>query len=283
MYTTLISCKKLQQYLGRPDWVIVDCRFSLADTESGRRAYAQSHIPGAYYAHLDDDLSGSIIPGKTGRHPLPSVEAAAKLFSSWGIGPRTQVVAYDDMSGAIAARLWWMLRWLGHDQVAVLEGGWPAWQKAALPTDDQSPLKKNEGRFIAKVQNRLFADADFVEQVRLDPQYRVVDSRTSERYRGEKEPIDPIAGHIPGALNYPHPGNVTPDGNWLSSENLRTRFQNLLGDTPSENVIFYCGSGVTACRNLLAFKHAGIGEGKLYAGSWSEWITDPKREIMKME
>ncbi len=151
MYTTLISCKKLQQYLGRPDWVIVDCRFSLADTESGRRAYAQSHIPGAYYAHLDDDLSGSIIPGKTGRHPLPSVEAAAKLFSSWGIGPRTQVVAYDDMSGAIAARLWWMLRWLGHDQVAVLEGGWPAWQKAALPTDDQSPLKKNEGRFIAKV------------------------------------------------------------------------------------------------------------------------------------
>lgn len=279
MYTTLISCEELHALLGRPDLVIVDCRFSLADTASGRQAYEESHIPGAFYAHLDEDLSGPVIPGKTGRHPLPSVEEAAQLFSGWGISPDTQVVAYDDMSGAIAARLWWMLRWLGHNQVAVLEGGWPHWVQKELPVDSHIPAKVTGHVFVPTPRPELLVDVDFVEKVSLNPAYKVADSRTPDRYRGEFEPIDPVAGHIPGALNIPHPDNVDADGSWHTKDQLRERFQDTLGDTPAENTIFYCGSGVTACRNLLAYYHAGLGEAKLYAGSWSEWIQSEERRV----
>ena len=281
MYTSLISCQELNKNLENPDLILVDCRFSLKDINSGRKAYQESHIPGAYYAHLDDDLSGPIIPGKTGRHPLPSEEAATALFSAWGIGSESQVVAYDDMSGAIAARLWWMLRWLGHNSVAVLEEGWNRWKGLDLPVEREVPAFHKGHSFQAKVRPELQVSADFVDQVRQKAAYSVVDSRTPERYRGEQEPIDPVAGHIPGAVNIPHPGNVMTDGNWFPKEVLNKRFSETLHDTPAEQTVFYCGSGVTACRNLLAYYHAGLGEAKLYAGSWSEWIVDADRPVGK--
>lgn len=277
MYTTLINAKELHELLGQKDLVIVDCRFSLADTGSGRRAYAREHIPGAFYAHLDEDLSGPVIAGETGRHPLPSIEQTARLFSGWGVGPETQVVAYDDMSGAIAARLWWMLRWLGHEGAAVLDGGWDAWKEQGRPVDTAAPAKVSGHSFQARPRPELLAEVRQVENTLNDPNYRLVDSRTPERYRGESEPIDPVAGHIPGAINIPHPGNVDAAGNWLSRGALEQRFRAVIGDVEADHTIFYCGSGVTACRNILAYAHAGLGEAKLYAGSWSEWIQSNER------
>lgn len=277
-YTTLISAEALRANLGQPGWLVIDCRFSLADTAAGQRAYAESHISGALYAHLDEDLSGPIRPGQTGRHPLPSPEVAAARFAAWGIGADTQVVAYDDMAGGIAARLWWMLRWLGHEAVAVMDGGWQAWQAAGYPVDAEVPQPQPRV-FTPQPRPGMWVDAATVDQIRRSPEYRVVDSRTPERYRGEVEPIDPVAGHIPGALNLPHPGNIAPDGKLRSPEELRRRFQEALGDTPPDHTAFYCGSGVTACFNILAYRHAGLGDALLYPGSWSEWITDPDREV----
>ncbi len=280
MYTTVISTEELAKRLDNPDLVIVDCRFSLAETEAGRRAYKEGHIPGAFYAHLDDDLSGAVEPGKTGRHPLPDLDALVDTFSQWGIGPGTQVVAYDDLSGAIAARLWWMLQWLGHDTVAVLDGGWQKWQRAERPVSTKPP-KPSPKNFNPQIREELLVDADFVDRIRKEPGFRLVDSRTAERYTGEEEPIDEVAGHIPGALSSPHTEVVTPEGDWLSPEELSERFEKLLNDVEPGQAVFYCGSGVTACRNILAVKHAGKGDVKLYAGSWSEWITNKEREVAK--
>lgn len=278
MYKTLISPAELQQQYQPGSWLVVDCRFDLADTEAGRRAYEQSHIPGAVYAHLDDDLSGEIIPGKTGRHPLPTIEAAIALFSLWGIDDSVQVVAYDDKGGGIASRLWWMLRWLGHDAVAVLDGGWPAWQAGGMAISDK-PANVRPRQFKARPGSLPTADAAKVDEVRTGTAYTVVDSRAAERYRGEVEPIDPVAGHIPGAVNLPFPANLA-DGSFLDADSLKARFQEALGNKPADQVIFYCGSGVTACHNLLAYAHAGLGDAVLYPGSWSDWITDESREIV---
>lgn len=277
MYTTLISNTALARHLDSSDWVIIDCRFDLADTDQGRRDYLKSHIPGAFYAHLDQDLSGPIIPGKTGRHPLPTVESATQLFSKWGIESSTQVVVYDDKAGAIAARLWWMLHWLGHKRAAVLDGGWPKWQTGGYPVDNQLPVPKSAS-FVPKPQNHLLVDADFVDQIRLDKGFVLVDSRLDFRYKGQEEPLDPIAGHIPGAINAPFRDNMEK-GQLKSSETLKIRFDQILEGKPAEQAIFYCGSGVTACYNLLALKHAGLGDAKLYAGSWSEWITEEDRPV----
>lgn len=278
MFTTLIDVKDLYAHLGEPAWVIVDCRFGLDDTEKGRLDYYESHIPGAFYAHLDEDLSGEIIPGKTGRHPLPSVDTAAQLFSSWGIGGETQVVVYDDKAGGIAARLWWMLNWLGHEKVAVLDGGWPKWVEAGFPSDKELP-KASPAYFEAHPQSQLLVDADFVDQIRQDADYVLVDSRLDFRYRGEQEPIDPVAGHIPGAINAPFPENLE-DGTFKSEETLKERFSQILQGKTADHAVFYCGSGVTACHNVLALKHAGLGNAKLYGGSWSHWIADGKRPYM---
>jgi thiosulfate/3-mercaptopyruvate sulfurtransferase len=280
MYKTLIKTKELAGHLDDKDWVIVDCRFSLADTEAGRRAYKESHIPGAFYAHLDDDLSGEIVKGKTGRHPLPEVDDLVNTFSQWGIGPGTQVVAYDDMSGAIAARLWWMLQWLGHEAVAVLDGGWPKWKKEGRPVSAEPP-RPSPKKFNPRIREELLVDAEFVDRIRKAPDFRLVDSRTPERYRGEEDPIDPVAGHIPGAVNAPHTENVREAGDWLSPQELRHHFEEILEDVEPGKAVFYCGSGVTACRNILAVKHAGLGDAKLYAGSWSEWITNEERAVEK--
>lgn len=271
MYKTIISTQKLSTMLGQPAVCIVDCRFALADTQAGRKAYEAAHIPGAVYAHLDDDLSGTIKPGVTGRHPLPSVQKLRQLFSAWGIDEKVQVIVYDDKGGGIAARLWWMLRWMGHENVAVLDGGWPKWKAENLPVADE--VEQRRGRvFVPQVQEGAYIDRDVVEVNRLSPNHVVVDSRTTARYRGEEEPIDPIAGHIEGAINAPFPENLTADGVFKSKKILRERFEQLLKDKAPTQVTFYCGSGVTACHNLLAMEYAGFRGAKLYPGSWSEWL-----------
>jgi thiosulfate/3-mercaptopyruvate sulfurtransferase len=272
MYKNIINAADLNTNINNSDWVIVDCRFSLADTEEGRRNYMEAHIPGSVYAHLDDDLSGKIIKGETGRHPLPKVKAIAERFSSWGIDKNVQVVAYDDKNGAIAARLWWMLRWLGHENVAVLNGGLPEWLRNGYPMDNNTPEKEARS-FKANGNDEFFFDFEEVEVIRDDADYSLVDSRTAPRYRGEEEPIDPIAGHIPGAINLPFPENWDENGLMKDKEWLKDRFDKATGGKSDDNVVFYCGSGVTACHNILAYHFAGLGDAWLYPGSWSGWIA----------
>ena len=277
-YTTLISTQKLADHLQDPAWAIIDCRFSLDDPGRGRRDYESAHIAGATYAHLDQDLSGSIIPGKTGRHPLPDVAKMADRLGHWGIGPGVQVVAYDDAGGAIAARLWWLLIWLGHDAVAVLNGGWPQWMRDSRETGSGIESRPSQ---VFIPQERADMWVQEVESIRQDPDGRLIDSRTLDRYHGQNETIDPVAGHIPGAVCLPYPGNLDDNGLFLSKDQLRTRFQMILDATPPEAAVFYCGSGVTSAHNLLAMAHAGLGFGRLYVGSWSEWIADPQRPVAR--
>lgn len=278
MFTTLVSPELLAAHLDDPGWAVVDCRFSLQDTERGRRAYCDGHIPGAVYAHLDEDLSGPVVPGRTGRHPLPDPALFVARLEAWGIGDATQVVAYDDAGGAFAARLWWMLRWLGHEAAAVLDGGWQAWLATGLPTRSGAEVRP-PARFTPRPRPELLVTAADVDARRRDPAWRVLDARGADRFRGENETIDPVAGHIPGALSAPYADNLTADGRFRDAESLRQRYEALLSGAPAQRVVCYCGSGVTAAHNLLAMLHAGLGEGVLYPGSWSEWITDPARPV----
>jgi thiosulfate/3-mercaptopyruvate sulfurtransferase len=254
----------------------------LDDTEKGRLDYQDSHIPGAIYAHVDEDLSSPVVPGTTGRHPLPEVDAFAKKLGSWGVGPETQVVAYDDRGGMIAARLWWLLHWLGHETVALLDGGFPAWVAAGHSTTKEIP-EPEPLVFVPKPRPEMVVTADDILLHFGDPGYLLIDSRAPERYRGEEEPIDPVAGRIPGAVNYPFETNIDPEAHMHLKQVLRGRFDSLFSGIPTERVTFYCGSGVTAAHNILAVAHAGLGMTRLYAGSWSEWITDPERPIAKGE
>ncbi len=280
-YTTLITASELAKNLSNPNWAIVDCRFSLDDTARGRRDYIQSHIPGAVYAHLNEDLSRQAIAGKTGRHPLPQQEKFVQTLSNWGIDSETQTVTYDDKGGAMAAaRLWWMLRWVGHKDVAVLNGGWPQWQKNGYRASSSAETRRPRV-FTPRIRDDLLFSADDVLNVMDNTHFCLFDSRSADRYRGKNETIDPIAGHIPGALSVPFANNLNSDGIFLSPEELKARFQNLLGDVPSERAVFYCGSGVTATHNLLALAHAGLENARLYAGSWSEWITNPEHPIAR--
>ena len=279
-YSTLISTEDFSAQVNNPTWVTIDCRFSLAEPESGRQAHEKAHIPGSIYAHLDQDLSGPIITGQTGRHPLPEVDVFSNRLGHWGVGPGVQVVLYDDSGGAIAARLWWMLRWLGHDAVAVLNGGWPLWVAEGRPT--QSGLESYQSRrFTPRPRPSMLISTRVVNQKRNEPGSCLYDSRSADRYRGENETIDPVAGHIPGATSAPYLDNIDPSGLFFSQEHLRNRFLILLDGQPPEKAIFYCGSGVTAAHNLLALAYAGLGNGRLYAGSWSEWITDPSRPVSR--
>jgi thiosulfate/3-mercaptopyruvate sulfurtransferase len=277
-YTTLISTEDLAAHLGKPAWRIMDCRFALNDPGQGRRDYQQSHIVGAVYASLDEDLSGPIIRGQTSRHPLPEVEVFVETLSRWGIDASVQVVAYDGSGGAMAARLWWMLRWLGHEAVAVLDGGWPKWQAEGRPVTDGTELA-DPRHFLPRLRPELLYQAGDVVTMMDKPGICLLDARSADRYRGENETLDPVAGHIPGARSLPYGGNLSKDGTFLPVETLRTRYQAALGGTPAEEAVFYCGSGVTAAHNVLAVAHAGLGDAKLYAGSWSEWITDPARPV----
>ncbi len=278
MHTTLIDVQTLHRHIQDPDWRVIDARFSLADARQGAREYAEGHVPGAVYAHLDEDLSGPIIRGETGRHPLPSVDKAAEVFSRLGIDENVQVAVYDGAGGSVAARVWWMLRWLGHDAVAVVDGGWPAWTGAGLPVTRDVP-KVTPRTFKANVQAHLVTDLEGVDGYRVNTSWAVLDARTPERFRGEQEPIDPVAGHIPGARCATFDANLGEDGRFLSPEVLKRRFEGLFGDVPTDRAINYCGSGVSACHNLLAIAHAGLGDAVLYPGSWSEWITDEDRPV----
>ncbi len=272
MFTTLIDVETLSRHVADPDWVVVDCRFSLDDTEWGRRDYETAHIPGAVYAHLDEVLSN---PPTTdnGRHPLPPPEIIRERLGQLGIAADKQVVAYDTANGMIAARLWWMLRYMGHEAAAVLDGGWQAWQAADLP--QQTGIEENAPRQFSGAPR-----TDWVVLAKAVPNAPLlVDSRAPERYHGREEPIDPIPGRIPGAVNYFYQKNWSADGLYLSPEQIRRQLKAVLGDTTPAEAIFYCGSGVSACVNLLALVHAGLGDGRLYAGAWSDWITNPARPI----
>jgi thiosulfate/3-mercaptopyruvate sulfurtransferase len=279
MHTTLIAAAALRDRLDDPAWAVVDCRFQLGDADAGSRAYAEGHVQGAVYAHLDRDLCAPIIPGATGRHPLPDPGAFARRLGELGIGNDDQVVAYDDAGGAMAAaRFWWLLRWLGHDRVAVLDGGWRAWLAENGPVH-RGAERRPTRTFVARVHPELVADARVVEGVRVRDDWRLLDARSAERFRGESETIDPVAGHIPGARSAPYAANLAPDGRLLPVDALRAHYAAVAGDTPPERIVCYCGSGVTAALNVLAMEHAGLHGARLYAGSWSDWILDPARAV----
>ena len=277
MFNTLITVTDLAAHLSDSGWVIYDCRHDLLDIEAGRRAYAESHIPGARFVHLDEDLSASKT-GHNGRHPLPEPERVARRMGELGIGNDSQVIAYDASGGYYAARMWWMLRWLGHDAVAVLDGGWTAWTKAGLPATAA----------VTHIKPARFArDAALVESVTAEeimrdsatPQRRLLDARSPDRFRGENETLDPVAGHIPGAANRFFKLNLETDGRFKPATILRREFTELLGNNAPRDVAHYCGSGVTACHNLLAMEIAGLAGSRLYPGSWSEWVADRSRPV----
>jgi len=277
MYSTLISATELASHLDAPDWVIVDCRFDLARPESGREAYTNGHIPGARYAHLDEHLSSPVTP-HTGRHPLPDPERLAATLGTWGIAETTQVVAYDAGNGACAARLWWLLRWLGAARVAVLDGGFKAWTDLDLPVTAAVPAPR-PARFVARPRAESVLAAPEVLAKAHAPDWRILDARAPERFSGSVEPLDTVAGHVPGARNHPFTDNLAADGRFLSPQELKAKFEQALVDVPPAHAIMMCGSGVTACHNLLALEIAGLPGGRLYAGSWSEWIRDPSRPV----
>jgi thiosulfate/3-mercaptopyruvate sulfurtransferase len=279
MRTILVSTSELAAHLGNADWAICDCRHDLGDTGAGRRAYAESHIPGARFVHLDEDLSAAKT-GRNGRHPLPDRQRFAERLGALGISNASQVVAYDASGGYYAARLWWMLRWLGHEAVAVLDGGWEAWRKAALPVTERIPAIE-AARFTARdAIATLRAAASILENLG-EPGRILLDARAPNRYRGENETLDPVAGHIPGAANRFFQSNLDAEGRFKAPAVLKREFEELLGRNPPREVTHYCGSGVTACHNLLAMEIAGLSGSRLYPGSWSEWVSDPSRPVAR--
>lgn len=284
MAATLIGTAELAVHIGDRDWVSIDCRFELTRPEWGEQAFGAGHIPHALYAHLDRDLSGPRTPG-SGRHPLPEARALADTFGRFGIDAQVQVVAYDQGPGTYAARLWWLLRWLGHTRVAVLDGGFAAWQRAGLPVTTECaarPPRRFEARPAADwvVTTEAIAAALAAGSLaRGEP--LLVDARGADRFAGENETIDPVAGHIPGAHSHPFAQNLDALGQFRSPDELRRAWTATLRGRPPAALVAMCGSGVTACHNLLALEVAGLPGAKLYAGSWSEWIRDPTRAVAR--
>ena len=275
-YRNLVSTQVLAAHCDDIDWVVLDCRFDLAQPDSGKEEYSLGHIPGAVYAGLETDLSGPVCAG-SGRHPLPDPLELAQRFSDWGIGPDTQVVAYDDSHGTFAARAWWLLRWLGHDHVAVLDGALSAWKRAGLPMTKSDP-QRDAVHFEMRLHEEMQVSAGEIES-QIAAGAVVLDARIAERFMGELEPLDKRAGHIPGAHNFPYLANLDRQGRFLPASELRLCFDAALCDQPADRVICMCGSGVTACHNLLAMEIAGLHGARLYAGSWSEWCDNPDNPV----
>ena len=275
MYTTLVSTDLLARHLG--DWAIVDCRFDLQNEAWGRDQYRAAHIPGAVYASLNDDLSGART-GANGRHPIPTIEALAATLGRLGIDRATQVVAYDQDAGSYASRLWWLLRYAGHDAVAVLDGGWAKWVREGRPTRPGEEMR-SPARYEAAARPALRVDVDDVSAHLGEPERLLIDARGPERFEGHSETIDRVAGHIPGAVNHFFKQNLAADGTLLQAETVRANFVHILRGQSPDRVVMYCGSGVTACQNLLAMEHVGLPGARLYVGSWSEWSSDPSRPV----
>lgn len=278
-YTTLVDGATLQQHLGDPAWCVVDLRHQLADTGYGERAYAASHIRGAIFLHLDRDLSGPMT-GTNGRHPLPDAERLKARLGAVGIGNDTQVVVYDDAQGMIAGRLWWLLRWLGHTRVAFLDGGFPLWQAEGRPVDAVLPSRAPT-RFAGSPDPRMVVDAATLLASLESPELCLIDARGPDRFRGENEAIDPVGGHIPGARNRFFKDNLEADGRFKPAALLRAEYLALMAGAVPAQVVAQCGSGVSACLDLLAMEIAGLHGARLYAGSWSEWCSDPARPVAR--
>lgn len=275
-YTTLIDAATLQASYNEPDWVVLDCRFNLADPLAGERAYREGHIPGSFFLDLDQDLSSAITP-QSGRHPLPDAQQLGDKLAAMGISKATQVIVYDDCSGMMAGRSWWLLRWLGHPQVALLDGGLQAWQQQGGMLENSSPETLAKA-FVPVVDQTATVTTETLQNSRLGSAIYLVDARAAERFTGEVEPIDPVAGHVPGAINRPLMDNLQA-GLFKKPEDLRAEWLQLLGDAPAADVVHMCGSGVTACHNLLAMEVAGLSGSRIYPGSWSEWIRDPANPV----
>lgn len=280
MWTPIIDPALAVTGLDDANWRFIDCRFDLRAPARGREAYATAHIPGAVYAHLDEDLSGPIEPGVTGRHPLPSCDAIDGLIGRLGVAEDQRVVVYDDAGGRIAARLWWMLRYAGVETVAVLDGGWPAWTEAGYPVTagvETAAPSRWRGRYDADAVMSLDALGDALRDPASAPV--LLDARARPRYLGEEEPLDPVAGHIPGARSLPCAESLGEDGRFLPVDRLATRFEGVTTDAAGRGAVAYCGSGVTACHLILAAVAAGVSAPRLYPGSWSEWCADSRRPV----
>jgi len=274
---TLVTTEDLAAHLDDPNWIVFDCRFTLTDPEAGRQAYINSHIPGARYVHLDEDMSAPVTDS-TGRHPLPDVKVLTKKLCHWGVGINKQVVVYDDSYGSMAVRLWWMLRWLGHPGVALLDGGFPKWRREQRPLTAELP-ELHKGHCACLPEPSQIASADDVLRASQSGDALIIDARPERRFSGEFEPLDTVAGHIPGSINWVFEENLDIDGTFLPPEALRENYQALLKGRAPWQVIHTSGSGVTACHNLLAMEVAGLPGSRLYPGSWSEWIRDPAKPI----
>lgn len=272
MFTTIIDIRRLNRHLRDPAWVVVDCRHDLREENAGHRAYLEAHIPGAVFADLNRDLSDLSVTGR-GRHPVPEPGRLANVFTALGISNNVQVVVYDGSYGSIAARLWWLLRYMGHTRVCVLDGGWQAWTGANLPVES-TENRNTKLVFHGHPRTEILTASEEVMSAS-----RLVDAREPARYRGEQEPLDPVAGHIPGAVNHYWMNNLDGNGRFLPRHRLREIYQDLYAGTPPGQVVCYCGSGVTACHNILATVHAGFPGPKLYAGSWSEWCSIAGRPV----
>jgi thiosulfate/3-mercaptopyruvate sulfurtransferase len=278
-YSTLVSCAVLAEHLNDPSWRVFDCRHQLANVQYGVTSYAAGHLPGAFFMHMDRDLSG-LLTGSNGRHPLPDPQIFAAKLGAAGVSRQTQVVVYDDVGGMIAGRLWWMLRWLGHEDVALLDGGLPQWVKEGRALTSDVP-KSSPAVFAADVHTDwTLTSADLLANIQTN-QFCVIDARSPDRFRGENETIDPIGGHIPGARNRFCKDNLNADGLFRPAAELRREFLALLAGASPEQAVMQCGSGVTACHNQLAMEIAGLHGAKIYPGSWSEWSSDSSRPVAR--
>lgn len=287
-YETLIDARSLRDWIAQPltraaPLLVIDCRFDLGNATAGRAAFEAGHIPNARYADLNRDLSAPPDP-TSGRHPLPEPRQFGAALSAWGVTPDSQVVAYDAANSSFAARLWWLLRWVGHRRVAVLDGGYQAWQSVGGPVETRSPdapTAAAELAFIPRSGGEPTVTTAQLASMLGAPERLILDARAAERYAGAVEPIDPVAGHVPGAVNHPYSQSLAADGSFLPAQELLQRWRRRLGSRDASQVIAMCGSGVTACHNLLSLEIAGLPGAALYPGSWSEWIRDTRRPIAR--